>query len=137
MQISDCYSAIHSKDLDQFTLHNSTDTSAYAVFPTSAAARMAYHYVKDDCTMKVVPYVEMSASTLESPLFAPACRPVTTDMAARRLISGALGIRTPKKSQAALEEDRRKMQDARLAKEKKLQVVERAQEDSEPSAWDA
>ncbi|KAH6592219.1 hypothetical protein BASA50_008209 [Batrachochytrium salamandrivorans] len=120
-----------------FTLHNSTDTSAYAVFPTSAAARMAYHYVKDDCTMKVVPYVEMSASTLESPLFAPACRPVTTDMAARRLISGALGIRTPKKSQAALEEDRRKMQDARLAKEKKLQVVERAQEDSEPSAWDA
>ncbi|KAI8928013.1 hypothetical protein BC831DRAFT_510345 [Entophlyctis helioformis] len=53
-------------------------------------------------------------------------RPVTTDMVARRLIAGALGVRAPRKTPEEMALDRQKLQDARAAKDR--EHAERAQQ---------
>ncbi|KAL5037628.1 hypothetical protein BDV3_007267 [Batrachochytrium dendrobatidis] len=110
-----------------------SETKAFVLFPTSTLACTAYHNTKNHPEVQVKPSIEY---TIESPR-APtsgSLRPVTTDMTARRLIAGALGIQTPQKSKQGMAEDRRKLQEARDAK--KRNQLDHKEKANQKTGWD-
>ncbi|KAJ3188628.1 hypothetical protein HDU85_004342 [Gaertneriomyces sp. JEL0708] len=99
-----------------YKIHWKNDTTAFAVFQHPLTAKSGFAAATQIPFVSVKPYCgKMDTSATDTPAEAKS-RPVMTDMVARRLVAGALGMRTRQKSQEAVAADLEKI---RLAKEKR------------------
>ncbi|KAI8900135.1 hypothetical protein BC833DRAFT_583125 [Globomyces pollinis-pini] len=90
------------------------DNQAILIFSTPSAAKLAY------LSNVTHPFIKIKPCSAPLPLAPPVIdrsRPTTTDMVARRLIAGALGVRAPKKSQQEIDNDTLKLENARVRRE--------------------
>ncbi|KAI8809250.1 hypothetical protein BJ742DRAFT_852929 [Cladochytrium replicatum] len=110
------------------------DTSCLVIFTTSSIARAAYLKTLSNPFVKVkphtgpVPVVKPKESEERGP------RPVTTDMVARRLVAGALGLPTRKKTQEEIERDRKKLEEAKAQRDS-LRSAKLKKEEEVGAAW--
>ncbi|KAI7875175.1 hypothetical protein K492DRAFT_240424 [Lichtheimia hyalospora FSU 10163] len=101
------------------------DTRALIIFGSAATAKRAYIDNINNPTAKVKPYtgaVEFTSSTKGEPI---PQRPVTTDMVARRLVHGALGMKRPARTPEQLQQEKDMLQSARDQREAKKQQAAR------------
>ncbi|KAI9011407.1 hypothetical protein BC832DRAFT_344655 [Gaertneriomyces semiglobifer] len=99
-----------------YKIHWKNDTTAFATFQHPLTAKSGFAAATQIPFVSVKPYCgKMDTSATDTPAEAKS-RPVMTDMVARRLVAGALGMRTRQKSQEAVAAD---LQKIRLAKEKR------------------
>ncbi|KAI8812585.1 hypothetical protein BJ742DRAFT_768192 [Cladochytrium replicatum] len=111
------------------------DTSCLVIFTTSSIAKAAYVKTLSNPFVKVkphtgpVPVVKPKESEERGP------RPVTTDMVARRLVAGALGLPTRKKTQEEIERDRKKLEEAKAQRDAQRAAKLKKEEELE-AAWD-
>ncbi|KAJ3261295.1 Coiled-coil domain-containing protein r3hcc1l, partial [Borealophlyctis nickersoniae] len=109
------------------------DTRALVVFQHPSTAKMAYISAVDHPFVKVRPYA--GRVILDSRPGSPTERPVTTDMVARRLIAGALGVRSKRKTEEEAAVDKAKLQDIKDKRQAvKEQKLKREQEVE--AAWE-
>ncbi|KAG2226961.1 hypothetical protein INT45_006368 [Circinella minor] len=93
------------------------DTRALIIFAHSQTAKRAYLDSMNNPQIKIRPYtdgIECSESQEEQPI---PRRPATTDMVARRLINGALGVRGPTRTPEQREKERALLQAERDRRE--------------------
>ncbi|CDH52913.1 hypothetical protein RO3G_09832 [Lichtheimia corymbifera JMRC:FSU:9682] len=101
------------------------DTRALIIFGSAATAKRAYIDNINNPTAKIRPYtgaVEFTASTKGEPI---PQRPVTTDMVARRLVHGALGMKRPTRTREQLQQEKDMLQSIREQREAKKQQAAR------------
>jgi len=104
------------------------DTRALIIFEHPATARKAYLDNVANPLAKVRPYEGPTDFLQKNPSAAPRPRPATTDMVAKRLVHGALGVRvarSPEQRQA----ERQLIQNARDQREaKRAETISRSQD---------
>ncbi|KAJ3275654.1 Coiled-coil domain-containing protein r3hcc1l [Terramyces sp. JEL0728] len=112
----DVIAIFKSVDTSGLKLKWINDTSAIAIFPNQELAKRAYIATCQYPLANIKP-CQTPVQTSNSHN-ANSIRPTTTDMVARRLIAGALGMRPPKKSQEEKQSDELKLYNARERKER-------------------
>ncbi|KAI8917557.1 hypothetical protein DFJ77DRAFT_456828 [Powellomyces hirtus] len=115
-----------------FTIKWMSDTRALIVFQHPDTAKAAYAHALGNPFIRVKPY----AGEIERDDRPRVPAPVKSDIVARRLVAGALGMRSPRKSADEAAADKRKLQDAKdkIAAEKNQRALREAQIQA---AWDA
>ncbi|KAJ3086488.1 hypothetical protein HK102_013047 [Quaeritorhiza haematococci] len=109
------------------------DDRALIIFKQASTAKLAYLNTLDHPLVKVTPFRgKLPDKQNEGPAVP---RPVTTDLVARRLISGALGLRTPKKGSAAEEKEKSKLEEAKAKKAAEKAALKKREEELN-NAWD-
>jgi hypothetical protein len=106
-------------DRDSFRIKWINDTSALIIFGSTSAAKQAYATVCTNPFFKVT----LFKGKLEGP--GPAvneARPVTSDVVARRLISGALGIAVKKRTPEERAAEDAKLKEAQAQRERAAQA---------------
>ncbi|CDS08397.1 hypothetical protein LRAMOSA09760 [Lichtheimia ramosa] len=101
------------------------DTRALIIFGSAATAKRAYIDNINNPTAKIRPYtgpVEFTASPKGEPI---PQRPATTDMVARRLVHGALGMKRPTRTREQLQQEKDMLQSVREQREAKKQQAAR------------
>ncbi|KAJ3329703.1 R3H and coiled-coil domain-containing protein 1 [Blyttiomyces sp. JEL0837] len=109
------------------------DTSALFIFQNEASAKKSYARAVTSPFVKVRPFEGPVPTDSSRPELS--VRPVKTDVVARRMIAGALGVRARKKTASEEEEDKKKIKDAlyqRLAEKQSKQQREAELQ----AAWD-
>eukprot|EP01136_Pigoraptor_vietnamica_P003797 Opistho-1_new@33475 len=122
----------------QYSLKWVDSTHALLTFATAAAAEGA---VANCCSevLRLRPWAYASVQAKEALGDTVPQRPQTTAVVARRLVTGALGIRAPPRSQEAAEKDRRVLAEARERREqnRKNKANGAATAAASESAWDS
>ncbi|KAJ3155915.1 Coiled-coil domain-containing protein r3hcc1l [Geranomyces variabilis] len=117
-----------------YTIKWMGDTRAVIVFQHPDSAKAAYAHALGNPFIRIKPYAgEILRDATDRPRI-PA--PVRSDMVARRLVAGALGMRSPRKTAEEVAEDKRKLQDAK-DKIRAEQEQKTARELQIQAAWDA
>ncbi|KAJ3306163.1 hypothetical protein HDV03_000397 [Kappamyces sp. JEL0829] len=120
LQLADFPAAFKTEDLlalfegildIEFRIKWIDDTTALAVFANASQAKRAYAKVAGHPFIKVSPYTKQVVESIR------AARPQTTDMVARRLIAGALGVRPRLKSLKDRENDALLLEQAKEQRE--------------------
>ena len=116
---ADLISIFHKYET-QFRIKWIDDTHALIIFKDASIARAAYLDVGTTPFVRITPMKESGESfhrASESPSKQQGdkngSRPITTDMVARRLIAGALGVKAPRKSTLELDQDKQKLKEAK------------------------
>ncbi|KAI9209838.1 uncharacterized protein BJ171DRAFT_485171 [Polychytrium aggregatum] len=108
------------------------DTKALIIFGNALTAKTAYLETLDHPFVRVKPYegrIPTDGSNSSQP------RPVTTDMVARRMIAGALGVRTVRKTAEEMALDKQKLRDAE--NERRAQAAAKLKRERElNAAWE-
>ncbi|KND01213.1 uncharacterized protein SPPG_04304 [Spizellomyces punctatus DAOM BR117] len=111
-----------------------SDTQALIIFQHPDTAKAAYAAALGNPFIKVKPYTgKVSRDTASDRPLAP--RPIMTDMVARRLVAGALGVRSKRKTEEEAARDRQKLQEAKDKREEQRKAKE-AREKEIAAAWD-
>ncbi|TPX69085.1 hypothetical protein SpCBS45565_g02747 [Spizellomyces sp. 'palustris'] len=117
-----------------------SDTQALIIFQHpdtdfgAQTAKAAYAAALGNPFIKVKPYTgKVSKDTVADRQSAP--RPIMTDMVARRLVAGALGVRSKRKTEEEAARDKQKLQEAKDKREEQRKAKE-AREKEVAAAWD-
>ncbi|KAI9093089.1 hypothetical protein DFS34DRAFT_272148 [Phlyctochytrium arcticum] len=111
-----------------------TDTEALIIFLHPDAAKSAYARALGNPFIRVKPYTgKVAISKEDRPVVA---RPIMTDMVARRLVAGALGVRAVPKSKEEYEKDLLKLQSAKAKRDEEKKAKE-LREKQVAAAWDS
>ncbi|KAJ3324255.1 Coiled-coil domain-containing protein r3hcc1l [Boothiomyces sp. JEL0866] len=124
----DVVAIFKSVDTSGIKLKWVNDTSAIAIFPDQEIGKLL---LISKTSIKPCAHPNQN-----SPPSSNTIRPTTTDMVARRLIAGALGMRPPKKSQEEKQSDELKLYNARERKEQTKRDREKREKELE-DAWNS
>ncbi|KAJ3150702.1 hypothetical protein HDU86_006319 [Geranomyces michiganensis] len=117
-----------------YTIKWMGDTRAVIVFQHPDTAKAAYAHALGNPFIRIKPYAgEITRDSTDHPRI-PA--PVRSDMVARRLVAGALGMRSPRRTAEEVGEDKRKLQDAK-DKIRAEQAQKTAREALIQAAWES